>query len=242
MKVGLVRSIHSGGGNMRTEFPEAIKARTPASGGGEPIASEWYETPAGVVQVWGPICPEKLRTLRMDPTLSHFRPAQRQHQALINIALRAGSRIYIVQHQDVIVGYMTFHVPEPIEGWDTQAAPSLLELGGIEVAPAWRGFGLGHALHRVAFGNDWIEDYIIFSTEYYWSWDLKGSGLSVWDYRHIMKKVMDRVGLVQYPTNDPDICSHPANMLTARIGSRVPLEEVEAFHYMRQHRYHLKTN
>lgn len=227
---------------MRTEAPEVGKTEVLVGGNRGPIASEWCETSAGVVQVWGPVCPEKLRTFQMDPTLNHFRPAQRQHEALIRIGLLPGSRIYIVQHQGTIVGYMTFHVPEPVEAWDTKAAPSLLELGGIEVAPAWRGCGLGHALHRVAFGDDWIEDHIIFSTEYYWSWDLKGSGLSVWDYHYLMRKVMDRVGLIPYPTNDPDICSHPANMLTARIGSRVPPEEVAAFHHMRQHRYHLRGN
>ncbi len=28
-----------------------------------------------------------------------------------------------------------------------------------------------------------MEDYIIITTEYYWHWDLKGTGLKVWEYR-----------------------------------------------------------
>ena len=36
-----------------------------------------------------------------------------------------------------------------------------------------------------------MEDYIIITTEYYWHWDLKGTGLNVWEYRKIMEKMMN---------------------------------------------------
>ena len=40
-----------------------------------------------------------------------------------------------------------------------------------------------------------MEDYIIITTEYYWHWDLKGTGLNVWEYRKVMEKMMNAGGL-----------------------------------------------
>ena len=33
-----------------------------------------------------------------------------------------------------------------------------------------------------------MEDYLVITTEYYWHWDLKGTGLTVWDYRKMMEQ------------------------------------------------------
>ena len=33
-----------------------------------------------------------------------------------------------------------------------------------------------------------MEDYLVITTEYYWHWDLKGTGLNVWDYRKMMER------------------------------------------------------
>lgn len=78
-----------------------------------------------------------------------------------------------------------------------------------------------------------MEEYIVISTEYYWHWDLEGTGLNVWKYKEIMKKVMGSAGMDVYATDDPEIASHPANMLMARIGRHVPAASVERFHHLR---------
>ena len=65
--------------------------------------------------------------------------------------------------------------------------------------------------------DDAMEDYIIITTEYYWHWDLKGTGLNVWEYRKVMEKMMKAGGFEYYATDDPEISSHPANCLMAEL-------------------------
>ena len=70
---------------------------------------------------------------------------------------------------------------------------NLIELGAIEVIPKFRGSGVGKSLLTVSMMDDAMEDYIIITTEYYWHWDLKGTGLNVWEYRKVMEKMMKQV-------------------------------------------------
>lgn len=115
---------------------------------------------------------------------------------------------------------------------------NLLELGAIEVTKRFRHQHVGEDMLALAFCDNAMEDYIVFTTEYYWHWDLKGTGLDVWEYRKIMEKVMASVGLEWFATDDPEICSHPANCMMARIGKRITPESVQAFDRIRfQNRY-----
>ena len=98
---------------------------------------------------------------------------------------------------------------------------NLIELGAIEVIPKFRAGGVGKSLLQVSMMDDAMEDYIILTTEYYWHWDLKGTKLNVWEYRKIMEKMMNAGGLEYYATDDPEISSHPANCLMARIGKSI---------------------
>ena len=88
---------------------------------------------------------------------------------------------------------------------------------------------MGKTLFEVSMMDDAMEDYIIITTEYYWHWDLKGTGLNVWEYRKMMEKMMKAGGLEYSATDDPEISSHPANCLMARIGKRVDQESIEQF-------------
>ena len=67
----------------------------------------------------------------------------------------------------------------------------LIELGAIEVADDYRSLGIGREMLLTALEDKYMEKYIIFTTEYYWHWDLKGSGLNVWDYRKMMERLME---------------------------------------------------
>ena len=99
--------------------------------------------------------------------------------------------------------------------------------------PLFRGTGVGKNLLIVSMMDDAMEDYIIITTEYYWHWDLKGTGLNVWEYRKVMEKMMNAGGLEWYATDDPEICSHPANCLMVRIGNRVDAESIRKFDRLR---------
>ncbi|MFD2370868.1 N-acetyltransferase [Brevibacillus sp. GCM10020057] len=181
----------------------------------------------------GPISGSELAALRFDEGLKAFRIPEQQHQALIEIADLPEGRIIVAREEELVLGYVTFLHPDPLERWSQARLPDLLELGAIEISHWIRGAGVAKKLLEVSFADDAMEDYVIITTEYYWHWDLKGTGLDVWQYRKVMEKVMGSVGMTWMATDDPEICSHPANCLMARIGKRVPPETVEAFDAMR---------
>ncbi|AZS14600.1 GNAT family N-acetyltransferase [Paenibacillus lutimineralis] len=185
------------------------------------------------IVIEGPVSPSHLQTLQMHPELDAFRRPKDQHEALIEIAGLPEGRIILARENEVIVGYVTFHYPDEMERWSQGRMPDLIELGAIEVANAYRSMKLGSRMINTAFEDSQMEKYIVFTTEYYWHWDLKSSGLSVWDYRKMMERLMQTVDMVWYATDDPEICSHPANCLMVRIGKEVPIESEEQFDRIR---------
>jgi acetoin utilization protein AcuA len=195
--------------------------------------SKELQTPSGTLIVEGPIEPEQLAEYKFHEGLVAFRQPDQQLEALIEIAGLPEGRIIIARNDQTIVGYVTFLYPDPLERWSEAKLDNLIELGAIEVAPDYRGVRVGQTLLHVAMMDDQMEEYITITTEYYWHWDLKGTGLNVWEYRKIMEKMMGAGGLVWYATDDPEISSHPANCLMVRIGSRVDQESIQKFDQVR---------
>lgn len=187
----------------------------------------------GDLIIEGPISSEELASLDFHEDLVAFRPPAQQHKALVEIAKLPEGRIIIVRELNEVVGYVTFIYPDPLERWSEGNIVNLIELGAIEVIPKFRGGGVGTALLKVSMMDDAMEDYIVITTEYYWHWDLKGTGLTVWEYRKVMEKMMQAGGLEYYATDDPEISSHPANCLMARIGKRIKPETVQQFDNLR---------
>ncbi|MCT8137354.1 GNAT family N-acetyltransferase [Anaerobacillus sp. CMMVII] len=181
----------------------------------------------------GPIAAKELEAYRFHEGLVAFRPPEKQFKALLSIADLPEGRIIIARDHDVIVGYATFIYPDELERWSEAKMDNLIELGAIEVAAAYRGAKVGKNMLKVAMMDDAMEDYITITTEYYWHWDLKGTGLSIWDYRKVMEKMMNAGGLVWFATDDPEICSHPANCLMVRIGKRIDQESIQRFDRIR---------
>ncbi|WP_252502599.1 GNAT family N-acetyltransferase [Sporosarcina sp. Marseille-Q4943] len=187
----------------------------------------------GNLVIEGPIPGNEFANLDFHEDLIAFRPPEQQHKALIEIADLPEGRIIIVRDMNQIVGYVTYLYPDPLERWSKGKMENLIELGAIEVIPKYRGGGVGKALLEVSMMDDAMEDYIIITTEYYWHWDLKGTKLNVWEYRKVMEKMMNAGGLEYYATDDPEISSHPANCLMARIGKRVDQDSVQQFDSLR---------
>ena len=187
----------------------------------------------GYLLIEGPISAEKLADLEFHKDLISFRPAKEQHKALIEIARLPEGRMIVARDGNVIVGYVTYLYPDPLERWSEGDIENLIELGAIEVIPKYRGAGVGKALLEVSMMDQAMEDYIIITTEYYWHWDLQGTNLNIWQYRRMMEKMMNAGGLEWYATDDPEISSHPANCLMVRIGSRVDQESIERFDRLR---------
>jgi acetoin utilization protein AcuA len=191
------------------------------------------KTPHGTLIIEGPISPETLASYEFHEDLTAFRPPTAQHQALIGIANLDEGRIIIARSKQKIIGYATYLYPDPLERWSEGKMSNLLELGAIEVVSEYRGCSIGKNLLLVSMMDDAMEDFIIITTEYYWHWDLKGTGLNIWEYRKVMEKVMQAGSLEWYSTDDPEICSHPANCLMARIGKRVDSESIQKFDRLR---------
>jgi len=185
------------------------------------------------ITVEGPVPPEQLKAYRMHPDLDAFRRPKEQFEALVEIAGLPEGRIIVSRLDNEIIGYVTFHYPDEMERWSEGNMDDLIELGAVEVADDYRGCGLGKHMIKLAFEEEQLENAIVFATEYYWHWDLEKSGLNVWDYRQLMERLMKSVDMVWFATDDPEICSHPANCLMVRIGKNVPLSSVEQFDRVR---------
>ncbi|GAK02878.1 acetyltransferase AcuA, acetyl-CoA synthetase inhibitor [Geomicrobium sp. JCM 19037] len=181
----------------------------------------------------GPISSQAVLDYQFHPGLVAFRPPEDQQKALASIADLPEGRIIVAVDDGMVVGYVTYVYPDPLERWSESPLDNLLELGAVEVAYEYRGGKVGSKLIQLSMRDDAMEDYIIITTEYYWHWDLKSTGLSVWEYRKLMEKMMNSGGLYWMATDDPEISSHPANCLMVRIGSRVPMEDVQEFDNIR---------
>ncbi len=177
--------------------------------------------------VEGPASPDYLIRLRMNDQLDNFRHPGEQQKALVKIASFPMGRVYIARSGEEIVGYVTFHRPDEYSRW--YRLPVVMELGGIEVARDWRRRKVGSSLLEFVFRDDYWEDFIVISTEYFRHWDTRGNRMDVWEYRSMLDRFFSLAGFMPMPTNDPDILEHPANVLMARPGSRVEWEEMMRF-------------
>lgn len=195
--------------------------------------SQTLQTPKGNLIIEGPVPVPALENCEFHEDLKAFRPAHQQHQAIIEISKLPEARIIIARYELTIVGYVTYLYPDPLERWSESNMDNLIELGAIEVIPEFRGFHVGQNMLQVSMLDDYMEDYVIITTEYYWHWDLKGTGLNVWEYRKVMEKMMSAGGLIWMATDDPEICSHPANCLMVRIGKHVNQQSIEMFDRIR---------
>lgn len=190
-------------------------------------------TPHGNIIIEGPLSSQALKQYRFHDELTAFRPAQQQFKAILKIADLPEGRMIIARTDDTIIGYVTYLHPDPLERWSAFNMDNLLVLGAIEVIPAYRGVKIASKLLELSMLDHFMENYIIISTEYYWHWDLRGTKLSIWDYRKVMEKMMAAGSLIPTRTDDPEINSHPANCLMVRIGKNVSKKSIEQFDRLR---------
>ena len=181
----------------------------------------------------GPVSCSFLKTLTFDDQLDAFRPPKEQFNALLEISRLMEGRVYIIRERTHIIGYVTYHYPDEFERWSQGHLPYLIELGAIELCPKYRHLHLGGLLIATSLSSNEFEDYIVLKTEYYWDWDLKQAKLDVFEYKKVMQKMMAKGGLEVFATDEPEITSHPANCLMARIGNRITLDQQQAFDDLR---------
>jgi len=188
-------------------------------------------TARGLIHMEGPVSDKYLESLNMDEGLHNFRPPDRQKIALMDITNLPDGMIYLARFENTIIGYLTFHHPDDFSRWSRH--PRVLEMGGIEISPQWRGHRVAENLLKVAFADPKVEDFIVITTEYCWHWDMKNTGLDIWAYQRMLTHLFGKVGLQKISTDDPDILEHPANVLMARFGKNISLQDKLLFESMR---------
>ncbi len=190
------------------------------------------DTPRGEVTLIARCPPAEIEKLGIDEGLGFFwhnRP-DLQHQALVRIAALPEGNVTLA-HNDarMIVGYVTVALPDPDTRWGRDHIPGLYELGGIEVARAWRSCGIGRALLTALFADGAYDRAIVIATGYRWCWDYESSGMTLREYRDVLHRTMQRAGFEFFATDEPNIAWYPDNALVARIGKHAPRDLVKKF-------------
>ncbi len=188
-------------------------------------------TDLGRLHIRGPVSPQALTKYQLSEGLCCFRPAKRQHEALIELAQQPDGLVFTAALANKIISYVTFQKPD-FPWWIKRCFPKLIELGSIETDMSWRNLGLSKTvLDKVLKNPDFsfFEDYIIIAVHTIHSWDLKNTCISPWDYRHFMLELFKKYDFVPWETEDPEIREHPCNILLARIGANIEPEDIKRF-------------
>jgi acetoin utilization protein AcuA len=189
--------------------------------------------PAGEAHIEVCLTPDALGALAPHPGIDMFRPAAKQHQALVGIARDAQSCVSVGVDRDHMVAYAAFHPPSDIESWGEDRTGKIIELGAVEVAPPYRGQRLAERLLGASFADGRFEATVVFATMYVWHYDLKRTGLNDFAYKRLLERLYRSAGFETFNTADAEVRSSSANQLMARVGSRADPAVVEEFHRLR---------
>jgi acetoin utilization deacetylase AcuC-like enzyme/GNAT superfamily N-acetyltransferase len=220
--------------SLRQAFPTQ-QNRSPLSGlvdllhirgSATPSRSKVLETREGQL-ILRDFCPPSIvERLKPDSGLHAFaRIPEREHQLLLGIARRPDCALTLAHTPSgEIVGEVTLAPGDFFwEGLD-----NVFEVA-IEVSSQWRGNRLATQLLAFALELDALEDMILFAAGLSWHWDTEGLGISIYRYRELIAHLFATQGFKEYPTTEPNISMEPANILLARIGSRVDQRAASQF-------------
>jgi acetoin utilization protein AcuA len=204
------------------------------------------KTKNGEVSLVRDFSEELIRNLGMGEGLGvffHYRyqDAHKTRKILSSVSALGDAKLACAVFANCIVGYVLIVSPEADSRWSeindallggfpALADPVLLELGSIEMSTPWRGLGLSRELLRFIFEDPFFEDKIVISRELSWTWDLRSTGLTPLAYRGKLLRLFESAGFRYCETDDDEIGYAGENMLTARIGERIPPEAVFMFH------------
>jgi len=177
--------------------------------------------------------PDDLSALAPHPAIDMFRPAAKQHAALVGIARDVQSCVSVAIDDTTMVAYAAFHPPSDVESWGEDRTGRIIELGAVEVAPPYRGQHLAERLLATSFEGGRFDDTVVLATMYVWHYDLKRTGLNDFAYKRLLERLYRSAGFVPFPTADAEVRSSAANQLMARIGASADPVVVEEFHRLR---------
>jgi acetoin utilization deacetylase AcuC-like enzyme/GNAT superfamily N-acetyltransferase len=221
--------------SVRQAFPSAQRHSTLAGlidllhlrGSATPSRSKTLETKKGLLLLRDFCPPSLVERLTAENGLRAFaRLPEREHQLLLTIAKSPDCALTLAHTpMGEIVGEVTL---APGDVW-WEGIENVYEVA-IEVSSNWRGLGIARNLLAFALELDALEDMILFAMGLSWHWDIEGIGLSVYRYRELIARLFASQNFVEYPTTEPNIAMEPANILVARIGSRVDQRVASQFY------------
>lgn len=162
--------------------------------------------------------------------LHQFRSAYKQEAVVKELVIQGQAACSLAVCNERVIGYALVVPPDEEERW--ALLPYVTVMGALEVALPYRRNGVaGRILQRLFAGETTVEDQIVIALEYCWHWDVTASGLNVYEYKHMLKALLERASMEQIYTDDPDISAHAANFMMARIGKRVSSDQMQQFFY-----------
>jgi Acetyltransferase (GNAT) family len=185
-----------------------------------------FETAAGSLILHSFSPPSLVASLKADLGLHAFtRVPEREHQLLLRIAERSDSALTLAYTATgEIVGQVTL---APLDYW-WQDIGNAYEIA-VEVSAGWRKMGIAHHLLSLALEFESLEESLILGLGFSWHWDYKGLGISPFHYRELIARLFAAHGFSEYLTSEPNIRMDPANILVARLGSRLAGESMNRF-------------
>ena len=197
-------------------------------------------TPRGTLYFRRRVPVSRLEKMRLDEGLGIFfrYDLERQHENLLKIArMEYGNVIVAHTAEDLIAGYISMHLTDQHDRWSILNKPGstvqAYDFGAIEVGRNWRGMGVSKGLLQAAFeGDSWFEDKIVTSVEFSWHWDNEELGMTKFNYRNMLKKVLESAGFNKMDTDEPNVMMDSANMFMVRIGPKVDPAIEQRFYSM----------
>jgi GNAT superfamily N-acetyltransferase len=185
-----------------------------------------FETPAGSLILHSFCPPSLVASLKVDRGLYAFaRSPEREHQLLLGLAERSDCALTLAYTSSgEIVGQVTL---APLEHqW--QDIGNAYEIA-VEVSAGWRRMGIAHHLLSLALALESLEEFLIIGFGLSRHWDYAGLDISRFDYREMIARLFAAHGFAEYLTSDANIRMDPANILVARLGSRLAEESMNRY-------------
>ncbi|MBX3144214.1 MAG: GNAT family N-acetyltransferase [Trueperaceae bacterium] len=166
-----------------------------------------------------------------DAELDLFRRPALQRAALAEIAEDPESCVSVALttgEPTKVVGYAAFHA----QAQQAAGSSRVLELGALEVAPAYRRRGIASSLLKSSFAGGRFDAAVVFARLYAWHYDLGRTGLGPLAYRRFLKRLYGGSGLEVVTTRqggDGAPAVHGADLIMARFGPDADALSVESF-------------
>jgi acetoin utilization protein AcuA len=185
-----------------------------------------YKTPAGPLFLRSCCSPAFVENLKVDEGLRAFaRLPEREHHLLLSLAGQPENRLTLAYTATgKIVGQVTL---APLDHW-WQDIGNAYEIA-VEVSEGWRKLGIARHLLTLALEFESLDEYLILGLGLSWHWDYEGLGISRFHYREMIARLFAAHGFAEYLTSEPNIRMDPANILVARLGSRLAQESMKRF-------------